>query len=202
MEYSKLVNIAGGSVFFSWFIFGIAFIVVFIRWIDMKKAERSSSQKKIRSSVLGIIFQFIGFTILFSVHRNMDFTVNRPGIMLHFFTWFAIFLAPVSTFFLIYSIISLGKQWSLSARIRNDHQLITSGPFRYVRHPVYFCLFGMFISSGIIGTAFIAFVISTVIFIYGTILRIREEEKLLIEVFGEKYESYRKKVRAFIPFIY
>ncbi len=78
-----------------------------------------------------------------------------------------------------------------------DHQLITSGPFAYVRHPMYLGFF-LAVLGGLLlyqtWTMFIFLLCSPVF-----VKRAQREEEALISVFGEEYEAYRRKVPAFFP---
>lgn len=94
---------------------------------------------------------------------------------------------------------TLGKQWSLQARVLEHHELIRRGPYRIVRHPIYTGMFGMLIASALAHGHWLGLVIASLIYYLGTVMRIRSEEKLLREQFGSEYEEYAREVPAFIP---
>lgn len=86
-------------------------------------------------------------------------------------------------------------------KINNDHQLVTKGPFKHIRHPMYtgFVLQGIgigLLSFSIYGSIFL------IIGLAFYIPRIQIEENMLIKKFGNKYREYQKKTKKFIPFIY
>ena len=98
--------------------------------------------------------------------------------------------------------IQLGKQASGRLKIQEDHELITSGIYKYLRHPIY--LGGLI---GVIGFCFVfhGFIIMFIVLaLYFITFRNRMlyEEKILQEQFGEKYTDYMKKTKRIIPFIY
>jgi protein-S-isoprenylcysteine O-methyltransferase Ste14 len=93
----------------------------------------------------------------------------------------------------------LGKQWSLTARVMENHELITSGPYRMVRHPIYTALLGMVIATGIAQSYWWSLLAAILVYLAGTLIRIRSEEKLLREVFGTTYEDFARRVPALIP---
>jgi protein-S-isoprenylcysteine O-methyltransferase Ste14 len=96
--------------------------------------------------------------------------------------------------------VHLGKYWSSMPAIRVDHKLIRTGPYRFVRHPIYTgVLVGVTGTAIIIGMplGLIAFFLLLVVYLW----KIREEEKYLQEEFGEEYARYKKEVPALIPFI-
>jgi hypothetical protein len=94
----------------------------------------------------------------------------------------------------------LGKMFSHTLVIRDDHSLISNGPYRFIRHPMYtaFIIFHVSIFL-IIGNWFYGIVwIGGLFFVLA--LRIRKEEEMLLEVFNEEYESYMQRTGAlFFP---
>lgn len=202
MEFNQIFRIAGLSVFISWFIFSVVWIFLYIKYARGKRKKNIKVQKRDPKSMIGIILQAIAFFIIFSVHRDIGYTLQYPGILFLILTLLAIVIAPLSVIFAIYAVLSLGHQWSFAARLIDNHKLITRGPYGIVRHPIYFTFFGLFISTAFVITPPASLLIATILFSWGTIQRIHSEENLLLEEFGEDYLEYRKKVRMFIPFIY
>jgi protein-S-isoprenylcysteine O-methyltransferase Ste14 len=94
----------------------------------------------------------------------------------------------------------LGKNWSQVVTIKEDHELITDGPYSMSRHPIYTGLL-----FGFVGTSIALGELRGVIavaFVFGVLLyKLKLEEKWLHEQFGEPYERYCQKVAALIPFI-
>lgn len=94
----------------------------------------------------------------------------------------------------------LGKNWSDQPSTKVGHELVTSGPYHLVRHPIYtgvlLALVGTALATGLAGLA--AFVCAGLIFIYG----ITVEEQILAQTFPEEYAGYRKRTKALIPFVF
>lgn len=102
--------------------------------------------------------------------------------------------------FAVWARFALGRNWSAVVTIKQDHELIRSGPYALVRHPIYT---GMLL--GIAGTA-LAFdqVRSLLAFVSVTMgfwLKLRTEESFMIQQFGDQYRRYRREVKALIPFV-
>jgi len=112
-------------------------------------------------------------------------------------------LAPVlalwSVWFGLSAVRTLGKQWSYEARVIEGHELVTQGPYRWVRHPIYTAMLGKLLASNLAFGAWPGLLIAGTIFVVGTLIRIRAEEKLLRATFGEQYEAYARRVSAFVP---
>jgi protein-S-isoprenylcysteine O-methyltransferase Ste14 len=94
---------------------------------------------------------------------------------------------------------TLGKQWSLQARVLENHELIRTGPYRLVRHPIYTGILGMILAAALTWSNWLGFMVSIGLFAIGTIIRVRSEENLLRAQFGAAFEDYKSAVPAVIP---
>ena len=94
----------------------------------------------------------------------------------------------------------LGRNWSGPIATKLDHQLIRSGPYRLIRHPIYTAMLGMFAASALVsGTvhAFVAFAL--VAFAYWR--KIPAEERHLQTVFGDQWQSYQRRSTTLVPWL-
>ncbi|HKO72935.1 MAG TPA: isoprenylcysteine carboxylmethyltransferase family protein [Bradyrhizobium sp.] len=93
----------------------------------------------------------------------------------------------------------MGRNWSLVARTRKDHELVTSGAFAHVRHPIYTAM-GLFLLGLAVSFGHERNLIwGLPLFGVGTWLRVREEERLLRASFGSAYDDYAARVKRFLP---
>jgi protein-S-isoprenylcysteine O-methyltransferase Ste14 len=111
-------------------------------------------------------------------------------------------IAVASTWLVNAAARRLGKQWALAARLVEGHTLIQDGPYRFVRNPIYAGMFGMLVATGLAVTQWIPLLVASLLFIAGTYIRIRSEERLLREAFRSEFEAYARQVPALIPGIY
>ena len=95
----------------------------------------------------------------------------------------------------------LGRQFRVHAGLYEDHELVTSGPYAIVRHPIYTSLLAMLLCSLLILTPWQCAAIALAIFVAGTEIRVYTEDRLLASRFGERFVEYRKRVRAYVPFV-
>ena len=95
----------------------------------------------------------------------------------------------------------IGKQWRYEAALIEDHELIQTGPYAWVRHPIYLSLLGMQLATGAAWTWWPMFLAAVIFYVIGTEIRMREEDRLLAERFQDSFARYRARVRAFIPLI-
>jgi protein-S-isoprenylcysteine O-methyltransferase Ste14 len=142
----------------------------------------------------GIFIQGIGFAILW---MNQYWT-RSPSI------WRVIWAA---CFFVLGSVLSwtsartLGRHWRFDAGLNPDHQLVQSGAYRFVRHPIYASMLCMLLGTGFLITPMPALLLALVFFLIGVEIRIRIEDALLAARFGEAFVEYQHRVPAYLPFI-
>jgi protein-S-isoprenylcysteine O-methyltransferase Ste14 len=95
----------------------------------------------------------------------------------------------------------LGKQWRFEAALSEDHELIRTGPYAWVRHPIYTSMLGRLVTTGLAWTWWPMFTAGLLFFLAGTEIRVRAEDALLATRFGEQFAEYRSRVSAYIPFV-
>ena len=109
-------------------------------------------------------------------------------------------LTVAGMLFSVWARLTLGRNWSGTVTIKQDHELIQRGPYRIVRHPIYT---GMLLAM--LGTAFIYGIarcfLGVPIVGLGFWLKVQIEEQFMVRQFGEQYVRYRQEVRALIPYI-
>ncbi|MHB8521749.1 MAG: methyltransferase family protein [Limisphaerales bacterium] len=97
------------------------------------------------------------------------------------------------------AIVALGRFWSLHVEIRENHEFIRSGPFRWVRHPVYLSMILELVSGALFLRAFDTLATVSLLFVPTLVFRIRLEESALIDKFGDAYRDYRRRTPALFP---
>ncbi|MCK4504435.1 MAG: isoprenylcysteine carboxylmethyltransferase family protein [Candidatus Aegiribacteria sp.] len=97
---------------------------------------------------------------------------------------------------------TLGKNWSPILEIRRNHKLITDGPYKYVRHPMYTQIWIWVICQWLVLSNWIVGIVGVLTWTILYVIRISEEEKMMIEEFGQEYKDYIKIIRRIIPGIY
>jgi protein-S-isoprenylcysteine O-methyltransferase Ste14 len=94
---------------------------------------------------------------------------------------------------------ALGRNWSIVARTRSDHELIRTGPYAYVRHPIYagllFFLLGLAAALG----HWPQLMIAVPVYLAGTVIRTKVEDGLLEQSFGDEFRRYRESTPALFP---
>jgi protein-S-isoprenylcysteine O-methyltransferase Ste14 len=151
---------------------------------------------KIRENITLRLFMMVGTLMLFGSIAEMLLRRITPG----WGTIAAGLIVAIGSFALRRrAIAALGKFWSLHVEIRENHEFVRSGPFRWVRHPAYLSMIMELLSLGLILNAWYMLLLIPFGFLPVLIARIRIEEGALIEKFGENYREYRKTTPALIP---
>jgi len=96
---------------------------------------------------------------------------------------------------------TLADNWSSNIELKKNHKLITTGVYKYIRHPIYTGVDLMGIGTIIASQSFfvIFFLICMMLFF---VFKMKKEETLLMKHFPKEYPEYKKKTKALIPFIY
>jgi protein-S-isoprenylcysteine O-methyltransferase Ste14 len=94
---------------------------------------------------------------------------------------------------------AMGANWSIVARMREGHELVTQGVFGALRHPIYTAMAAFLIAMAIAFGHFAGLVLGAPVFALGTWIRVREEERLLRAEFGAAYDDYAARVKRFVP---
>jgi protein-S-isoprenylcysteine O-methyltransferase Ste14 len=151
-------------------------------------------------SLQGLAFFFVWFNPL--LRKQLSPVASRSVVVEWGLAALAVVIAVVSVWLVNSAARHLGKQWALTARVVEGHELIQEGPYRLVRNPIYTGMSGMLLATGLVIDRAIPLAIAIVVFLAGTYIRIQSEERLLRQTFGAEFDAYARKVPALIPGIY
>ena len=107
----------------------------------------------------------------------------------------------VGLFVAIFARRHLGRNWSGEITIKFDHQLIRSGPYRVLRHPIYTGILAMYAGTALVNGGWLALIgLGMASFAYWR--KIRLEEANMVAAFGADYDAYRRETWALLPGLY
>jgi protein-S-isoprenylcysteine O-methyltransferase Ste14 len=113
--------------------------------------------------------------------------------------WVGVALLAAGLVFAIWARAHLGRNWSGSVTVKEGHELVRSGPYRWVRHPIYTgmitAVLGTAIASGTLRAA-----LGLLIITLALLRKLRIEERFMQETFPDDYPHYRARVPGLIPF--
>jgi protein-S-isoprenylcysteine O-methyltransferase Ste14 len=112
--------------------------------------------------------------------------------------WVGFVLGAITMVFWTWTQVTLDTQWSAQLQLTKDHHLITTGPYAYIRHPLYMGIFGWCISLTLLTANWIFFAMCALSFA-GLSWRVPKEEQMMIEAFGEEYKKYMQRTGRFFP---
>lgn len=95
----------------------------------------------------------------------------------------------------------LGRNWSAEVRIGEGHELVRTGPYRLLRHPIYTAMLGMFLGTAIASSQYHA-LLGLGLLVIAYVRKTRLEENILSNAFGAEWDTYRKETWAWIPGVY
>jgi protein-S-isoprenylcysteine O-methyltransferase Ste14 len=147
-----------------------------------------------KTSRWGMLLQFFAFTLLWQGHfwlRSLPLWRTAVSVLL-----FVLAIALSWT-----SSRALAGQLRVDAALGADHHLVRSGPYALVRNPIYTSMLLVMCAIAVVVTPWKLFLIALALFVVGTEIRVRTEEKLLAMRFGEEFREYKGNVRSYIPFV-
>ncbi len=175
-----------------------ALVVIFVPDEGRSQGEgiKLVKRQKISLLFLQIIPPLIILISPFSDHSRIgafdeNYIIRLTGLILTF----------IGFTFMNWSVISLGKQFSVDVTIQENHKLVTGGLYKYIRHPRYLGIIIFFTGIPIIFLSWLVFPLWLALAIVLQ-WRIGYEEKLMHREFKKDWEEYKKRTFALIPFIY
>jgi protein-S-isoprenylcysteine O-methyltransferase Ste14 len=175
---------------------GILWFLVIGYWsIPVKNAPAAKSTEPAKSRRLHERLLLLAILLLFIPVPGLTHRIVQPTLVL-VVAGLTIQAASMALYY--WARQHLGRFWSGAITIKAEHQLIRTGPYRLLRHPMYTAVLGMFVGTVVVSWQIHALVgLALGIAVY--LRKIRIEERTIREAFGADYESYRRKTWRLIP---
>ena len=141
------------------------------------------------------------FTVFLSISIAFAFGYAGVGTLPDWIFYLGIFLMLLGVLVRQYAIAILGRFFSLTVQIAEDHKVVEKGPYRLVRHPSYTGVLITFIGLGLAVQSWGALLVLLVVFSVSFGYRMWVEERTLLSELGQDYASYMKRTKRLIPFI-
>jgi protein-S-isoprenylcysteine O-methyltransferase Ste14 len=169
----------------------VVWLIFWIYWlVSARGAKQGSRSKRVRPPALVIIAAFLLLRV---------FKVNGVDVHNSILEVVGLILFICGLAIAVWARINLGRNWGMPMTEKDEPELVTSGPYKFVRHPIY-----SGILLAVLGTSLaldtyglIAFGAIGLYFIYSA----RVEEQLMTTSFPSTYPSYRAKTKMLIPFV-
>jgi len=181
--------------------FPVLWIVFLVYW-QIKAAKTKTTQRlePAASRILRVLIFLIAIAIL-AIPR-----IPLPWLYLQLWPvgvwpfWLGAAVTVAGLLFAVWAREYLGSNWSRSVTIKQDHELITTGPYGVVRHPIYTGILAGFLGMAIAISQVRGFIVFVLIFL-AFWMKLRMEEQWMRSQFGETYESYAHQTAALVPYL-
>lgn len=166
---------------------------------DAKTLEKSKYDKR-TTNVIGLSFLVaILLLIITPLFNYYKIGIVNSGLR---FNFVGLVIILTGLIIRITAAITLGRFYTRTLKITENHVVVSNGIYKYIRHPGYLGTILFFIGAGIFMGNTISIIIISACILPAYIYRIKIEEEMLIEAFGDRYKIYAKKTKKLIPFIW
>lgn len=189
-RYALALGLALGA---GWLCFAMGFVL-------RPAAPRGATRAREPLSNVGVVLQMAGYAVVWLLHRRPGTPFVGEGPVAEWGWLLATALLGIASGLFAWAATrALGQAWSLTARVLDNHPLALGGPYAIVRHPIYTAMLGLLLASAFAVSHWSGALLGLAIFLVGTRIRIRLEERLLRGSFGGAYDAYAARVPALLP---
>jgi len=177
----------------------LCFAVFFLFWIlEARKSKRTERRESFESRLSYTLLTAASFFLLFSQYGNSGILARKWLTASPLVEIAGIATVVAGLGFAVWARLHLGRNWSAMVTVKESHQLIKSGPYRLVRHPIYFGMIVAMAGAAVVNRE-LRGVVSVVLLFLGFFIKSRIEDRFMEDTFGAEYEAYRKATGALIP---
>jgi protein-S-isoprenylcysteine O-methyltransferase Ste14 len=167
--------------------------------ISARKAKQTVRRESLASRATNVIPLVMGALLvaLPTIPSPLFATRILPATPATF--WIGVALVFLGLAFAMWARVHIGSNWSGTVTVKENHVLIRTGPYRFVRHPIYTGLLVAILGSGV-ARAELRAVWALALCAIAFTIKLRLEERWMRQVFGEEYVRYSAQVPALVPF--
>jgi protein-S-isoprenylcysteine O-methyltransferase Ste14 len=176
-------------------------ILFAVIWLIAAFWTKRSVYRESRWQRLGYVMPILlGAYLVFRGQRLSEPLNLRVIPRIDALAWIGVVLCVAGLVVCIWARFTLGRNWSGIVTFKGGHELVTRGPYALVRHPIYTGLLTMFASTVIV-LGHLAGIIAMPLVFVSIWIKLRHEERLMLEKFPDQYAAYQHRVKRLIPFI-
>jgi protein-S-isoprenylcysteine O-methyltransferase Ste14 len=167
-------------------------------WLGALGTAKSVSRESPASQLSYTIFNWIGAVLLF-------FTPIRGGIFSRalyppsqLVAWIAVIVVAIGLAYSVWARLHLGRLWSAVVTVKAEHRIIRTGPYTLTRHPIYTGMLLALLATVVVRDTVVS-LIGCALIATGLVLKVRREERMLLDHFGADYQAYQQEVPRLVP---
>lgn len=179
-----------------------AWVAVLLLWVlGALTAKRALKRQSAGSRLVQTVLTLAAYFLIFDPDSRVGFLGWRFIARSRTISWICLAITLAGLIFAVWARLFIGRNWSSGVTVKQDHQLMRTGPYAIVRHPIYagllLALLGTAIEigevRGLVGVA-----LATIAWRAKWTI----EERFMTEQFGAEYTSYKREVKALLPFVW
>ena len=181
--------------------FPVVWILFLVYWqIKAGNAKTTQRLEPLASRILRVFIFAIAIALLSTTRIPLRWLYLELWPIGLWPFWLGAAITIAGILFAVWAREHLGRNWSRSVTIKQDHELITSGPYAVVRHPIYTGILTGFLGMAIAISQVRGFIVFVLIFlVFG--VKLRMEEQWMRSQFGETYAAYAHRTAALVPYL-
>lgn len=182
-------------------VYELWFILLVVWIVGAFTGKRVTRREGLGTRVVQLVIGFAGFSLLFDRALGVGFLgwqFWKPNSAV---SWTGVALTALGVAVAFWARFTLGRNWSGTVTVKEDHELIVRGPYRFVRHPIYTGFSLAALGSALAADRVRGF-LAVILIVLAWRLKWAVEERFMLEEFGDRYAEYRRRVSALIPGIW
>ncbi len=184
--------LAGLSIVACW-------VVLILYWNLSARSAKVAEERQSWAGRLARMPVWLGYLLLIVAGVHPFGMVVIPHTVIA--QWIGVAICALGLLAAIWSRRTLGDDWSQDVELKQGHELIERGPYRWVRHPIYTSHLLMGLGTAVESGMLVAF-LGLALFFLGFWIKLKQEEGLLLRHFPEEYPAYQARVKALVPFVF
>jgi protein-S-isoprenylcysteine O-methyltransferase Ste14 len=177
----------------------IAWIVFIVYWVVSAQKLKSIKQREPRGErLIQIVLMAAAYILMFKEQIGRGWLATRFVPASPTIGKFGVAVTVVGIAFAIWARWHLGENWSATVTLKEGHELISSGPYRYIRHPIYTGMLLAFVGTALALGEYRA-LISVCMVMVAFYIKAKKEELFLSQEFGEKFREHSRRTGMFLP---
>lgn len=177
---------------FAWLVFLAYWSVSALKLKSIKRREPRGER------LIQLVFMVAAYYLMFNDQFSRGWLATRFAPASPTIGKLGVTVAVVGIAFAIWARWHLGENWSAAVTLKEGHELISSGPYRYIRHPIYSGMLLAFVGTALALGEYRA-LISVCIVLVAFYTKAKKEELFLTQEFGEKFREHSRRTGMFLP---